>query len=100
MCKKNVKVCNKRNSDGKYGEKSFESLTHSMPSINGVSGQSFSGNRCRILPLRFPDPKFDWKDASLISHNIYVLIEWIKWMIDMIHTFFFMIISNDNKIVG
>lgn len=24
--------------------------THSMPSINGVSGQSFSGKRCTILP--------------------------------------------------
>lgn len=32
-------------------------LTHSMPSINGVSGQSFSGKRCKIFPLRLPDPK-------------------------------------------
>lgn len=31
-------------------------FTHSMPSINGVSVQSFSGNRCKIFPLRFPDP--------------------------------------------
>lgn len=31
-------------------------ITHSMPSMNGVSGQSFSGKRCNILPLRFPLP--------------------------------------------
>lgn len=30
--------------------------THSIPSIKGESGQSFSGNRCNIIPLLMPLP--------------------------------------------
>lgn len=47
-------------------------LTHSMPSINGVSGQSFSGNRCNIIPLRFPDPKNNFV-CHAISTNSFEL---------------------------
>lgn len=38
------------------GRNAMVVITHSMPSINGVSVQSLSGNRCKIFPLRFPDP--------------------------------------------
>ena len=31
-------------------------ITHSMPSMNGVSLQSFSGKRCNIIPLLIPLP--------------------------------------------
>lgn len=32
-------------------------ITHSMPSMNGVSDQSFSGKRCKIFPVRLPLPE-------------------------------------------
>lgn len=35
-----------------------------MPSMKGVSGQSFSGNRCKIFPLRLPDPKIITVNAN------------------------------------
>lgn len=31
-------------------------ITHSIPSMNGVSLQSFSGNLCKIIPLLIPLP--------------------------------------------
>lgn len=37
--------------------KKYVLYTHSMPSINGVSGQSFSGNLCKIIPLLDPLPE-------------------------------------------
>ena len=37
-----------------------------MPSINGVSGQSFSGNLCKIIPLLIPPP--------IKINNIYIYI--------------------------
>lgn len=40
--------------------------THSMPSINGVSAQSFSGKRCKIFPVRFPLP---YKEKQIIFEN-------------------------------
>lgn len=48
--------------------------THSIPSINGVSGQSFSGNRCKIFPLRLPDPEttkcIHWKTNRLFFFRL------------------------------
>lgn len=38
-----------------------------MPSINGVSGQSFSGNLCKIIPLLIPPP--------IKINNIYIYIK-------------------------
>lgn len=36
-------------------------ITHSMPSMNGVSDQSFSGKRCKIFPVRLPLPEREKK---------------------------------------
>lgn len=48
-----------------------------MPSMNGVSDQSFSGNRCKIFPLRFPDPANSFNCTHLL-HRIHTL-DLILW---------------------
>lgn len=55
-------------------------LTHSMPSINGVSGQSFSGNRCKIFPLRLPDPMDDREMDRENSVKINLVSSLLQWM--------------------
>lgn len=75
--------------------KVLSQFTHSIPSINGVSGQSFSGKRCNIFPLLLPDPIKNQKNIRLnfyfvekhkrmmsiwiICHNrFYLIIDYVK----------------------
>lgn len=53
----------------------LNNITHSIPSINGVSGQSFSGNRCRITPLLIPLPRiiYIFRNVNVMNICTYVL---------------------------
>lgn len=81
-------------------------FTHSMPSMNAVSDQSLTGNRCSILPLLFPDPASERKcfnvrlrhrSAQPTTHTKSVRM---RAQPKKLLTFFFMIVADDDKVIS
>lgn len=66
----------------------LQKLTHSMPSIKGVSGQSFSGKRCTILPhvnnwLSVVVPNYN--KINILYNKDYKIIKQKTFTYDLFH---------------
>lgn len=87
-------------SGNKATKRNDQRLTHSIPSMNGVSGQSFSGNLCRMIPLLVPLPDQQTRQQQL--NNSPRLKETSPHENPKIRllTLFLMMVADDDKVVG